>query len=79
MTLLISAVTESPTINPEPLKASCTNCIHGDYWSDTSPALYTSGFDCAYPNIGSKSTQHPEIVQDDGDIATSCPKYQPVN
>ncbi len=77
MNLTISATTDKPTIT---LEASCTNCIYGDFWSDHQnlKQYQVYGFDCSYPNVGSKLVQNIDLnlISDDRDIAVHCPKYQ---
>jgi hypothetical protein len=81
MTLTITATDKLTTTNlSSPLvTARCTNCIHGDYWNDRHAQAQhqTSGFDCCYPNIGSKSPRNIDFeVIDDRIIAIHCPNYQ---
>jgi hypothetical protein len=59
------------------VKASCSNCIFGDYWSDVDQQRQVYGFDCSYPIFGSKLSPKidTKLITDD-EIANSCQKYQ---
>jgi hypothetical protein len=80
MTLTIDTTAKNTVANsPKSVKTLCTNCIYGDYWIERhmlSPQQ-VSGFDCSYPNMGSKLIQNTDskLVSDD-EIAAQCPKYQ---
>jgi hypothetical protein len=81
MTLTITATEKLATTNSFRLLVtpSCTNCIYGDYWNDhhAQAQHQTSGFDCCYPNIGSKSPRNIDFeVIDDQSTAAHCPNYQ---
>jgi hypothetical protein len=82
MTLTILTTNKPATTNfSDPAKKMlCTNCIYGDYWIDRHIFVQhqISGFDCSYPNIGSRSDRNidSDLISNDRDIAVHCPKYR---
>jgi hypothetical protein len=60
------------------VKASCSNCIYGDYWSEVGEECQVYGFDCSYPIYGSKLSPkvNSSLITGDESIAQSCQKYQ---
>jgi hypothetical protein len=73
-------VTKELSGSDKVIKPSCTNCIHGHYWHDsqTLEQPESFGFDCNYPNIGSKSDRniYSGWFLDDEEMAAECPEYQ---
>jgi hypothetical protein len=67
-----------PTSDMPIVKASCSNCIYGDYWSDIDGERQVYGFDCSYPIYGSKLSPkvNSSLITGDESIAQSCHKYQ---
>jgi hypothetical protein len=59
---------------------SCANCIYGDYWyePDNWDTPEEFGFDCNYPNVGSKLVRElrTDWNIDDEEMAPDCPEYQ---
>jgi hypothetical protein len=77
-----STLTSDNISNPGEQKL-CTNCMYGNYWVELHilSSHQVFGFDCNYPNMGSKPIHNTDskLVSDDENIAEQCPKYQLVD